>query len=69
MAIRQVLAVLSSLAIGTGLGSIGHATEAKDPVRTCEEVSEDEMRCDDGTTCFLIDGIWVCEPTSPVFNR
>jgi len=60
----KICAVLAALAVGTFAGSVvyAHGT-ARVPVRTCEEAAPDLMICDDGTTCYMVGGVWVCEPT------
>ena len=62
MSVRRICAVIGCLIVGTSLGGVGHATQPRNTVRTCEEVREGVMECDDGTTCFYINGVWVCEP-------
>jgi hypothetical protein len=63
--IRRVLAVLGCIMLGMSLGGVLHARDRIEEVRTCEEIDDDEMVCDDDTTCTLVGGVWVCTPNAP----
>ena len=64
---RRVLAVIACMMVGTAVGGVVHARNASSTtVRTCEETEDGStMYCDDGTTCYLVNGVWICEPNSP----
>jgi hypothetical protein len=62
---RRTLAVLACLMAGTVIGGVGHATVPGSTVRTCEEVLEGVLQCDDNTTCYYVNGVWICEPSQP----
>ena len=63
--IRRVLAVLVCITIGMSIGGVLHARDGLREVRTCEEINEYYMECDDGTACTRIDGMWVCTDNVP----
>ena len=62
MSVRRVLAVVACLLIGTGIGGVRDLTGDQAPERTCVETEPDAtMECSDGTTCYWVNGVWVCD--------
>jgi hypothetical protein len=58
---RRTLTILTAFSLGTLLGGVGHANQQQQR-SACEQMSDEMLVCDDGTVCYLIDGLWVCHP-------
>ena len=63
--IRRVLAVLGCIVLGMSLGGVLHARDRIAETRTCEEIDDDDMVCDDDTACVLVNDVWVCTSNAP----
>ena len=63
--LRRVLAVIGCIMIGMSIGGVLHARDRITEVRQCVETEPGVMECDDDTTCYWLDGVWVCEDNAP----